>query len=504
MTRRWFLTAVAAPALAREKERDKETGEGRKNKKKKRRKKLEEKTSVTKGSVTIDGEEIAYTATAGTLVLKEEDGTPRASVFYIAYVRDGVEDPAKRPVTFTFNGGPGSSSVWLHMGAFGPRKVKTDPEGYPPPPPFQLVNNDYSILDLTDLVFIDPVTTGFSRAAEGVDPKEFHGVEEDIESVGEFIRLYVSRNGRWASPKYLAGESYGTTRAAGLAGHLQSRYGMYLNGVALISAILNFQTARFDRGNDLPFILFLPTYTATAWYHKKLPRDLQSRPLAEAVEEARKFALGDYTLALMQGDALDAGARARITKQLARLTGLSPTYIERTRQRIYIHRFVKELLRDEGRTVGRFDSRIKGTDYDAAGERFEHDPSYAIIQGSFSTMFKDYVRRTLKFESDLVYEILTSRVRPWSFDDWENRYVNVAETLRKAMVRNPSLKVMVANGYYDLATPFFATEYTFNHLGLPEELRGNVRLEYYEAGHMMYLREADHRKLREDLKPLYS
>ncbi len=462
-------------------------------------KKLKEKCSVTTGSVTIAGKTISYTATAGTILLKKEDGTPRASVFYVAYTKNDTSDLSHRPITFTFNGGPGSSSVWLHVGAFGPRRVLLESDGKPVPPPYRLVNNEYSILDLTDLVFIDPVTTGYSRAAKGTDPKQFHGVQEDIQSVGEFIRLYTTRNRRWASPKLLAGESYGTTRAAGLSGYLQKRYGMYLNGIILVSSVLNFQTLRFDKGNDLPCILYLPTYTAAAWYHKKLPADLQAKGLEDVVEQARRFASGEYTLALMRGDALGDGDAARIAKKLSRYTGLSEDYIRRSNLRVQISRFTKELLRGEGRTVGRYDSRILGTDYDSAGEHYDFDPSYANVQGAFSTTFNDYVRSTLKFKTDLPYEILTGRVRPWSYDDYTNRYVNVGETLRMAMTRNPNLKVIIANGYYDLATPFFATEYTISHLGLAPKLRPNVMLRYYEAGHMMYTHEADHRKLRSDL-----
>ena len=464
---------------------------------------VKEKISETKHSVTIDGREISYTATAGTLVLKKEDDTPLASVFYVAYIKDSVDDLSRRPITFTFNGGPGSSSVWLHMGAFGPRCVRLDPEGSSLPPPYELVNNQYSILDLTDLVFIDPVTTGFSRAAEGTDPEKFHGVDEDIQSVGDFIRLYATRYDRWASPKLLAGESYGTTRAAGLSGYLQDRYGMYLNGIILVSSVLNFQTLAFDKGNDLPYIFYLPTYTAAAWYHKKLPRDLQSQPLTAVVDQARGFAEGEYATALMKGDRLEGPARSRIATQLARYTGLSRDYIERSNLRVRIHRFTKELLRSEGRTVGRYDSRIKGIDADSAGERPDYDPSYATVQGVFSTLFNHYVRADLKFESDLPYEILTGRVRPWSYGHFANRYVNVAETLRQAMTHNPNLNVMVANGYYDLATPFFATEYTVHHLGLAPSLRGHVTLKYYGAGHMMYLRQADHRKLKADVAAFF-
>lgn len=269
----------------------------------------EDKISITKHSARIGGQEVHYTATAGSLVLKEEDGKPRASVFYVAYTRDGAPDPSRRPVTFTFNGGPGSSSVWLHLGAFGPRRVFLEDEGTAPPPPYRLVDNESSLLDLTDLVFIDPVSTGYSRPVPGVDPRQFHGLQEDIESVGDFIRLYCSRFGRWSSPKLLAGESYGTTRAAALADYLQERYGMYLNGIVLVSSVLNFQTTEFDVGNDLPSVSYLPTYTATAWYHKRLPPDLQSRPLREVLAESERYALGDYLLALARGDQLQPAER---------------------------------------------------------------------------------------------------------------------------------------------------------------------------------------------------
>jgi len=458
-----------------------------------------EVTSVTRHSVCIAGEEINYTATAGTLLLKTDDEKPRASIFYVAYMRDGVEDVAHRPLTFAFNGGPGSSSVWLHLGLLGPQRVLMDEEGGPLPPPFQLVNNEYSLLDVTDLVFIDPVSTGYSRPVPGEDAKQFHGVTQDIESVGEFIRLYTTRVQRWSSPKFLIGESYGTTRAAGLSAHLHQTLGMYLNGIMLISAILNFQSARFDLGNDLPYILFLPSYAASAWYHKKLPDSLQSKPLREFLREVEAFAAGDYNVALMKGDALSGDERAAVIDQLARYTGLSATYIEHTNLRINIHRFVKELLRDERRTIGRFDSRFKGIDRDAAGERHEYDPSYAIIQGAYTAALNHYMRSVLAFKSDRVYEILTANVQPWDYSKFQNQYVNVAEDLRKAMTYNPFLRVFVANGYYDLATPYFATEYTFHHLGLDPELQGHVAMGYYEAGHMMYLHRLSLAALKRDL-----
>src|SRR5215471_12556230 len=290
-----------------------------KKEEKKEEKKPEEKMVQTKHTIKIGGQEIKYTATAGTILLKLEDGTPKASVFYIAYTKDDVSDTAKRPVTFTFNGGPGSASIWLHLGAFGPRRVEMGDAGSLLPPPYKLVDNEYSLLDVTDLVFIDPVSTGYSRPVPGESANQYHGIQQDVESVGDFIRLYATRNKRWTSPKFLAGESYGTTRAAGLSGYLQQRYGMYLNGIILVSSILNFQTAEFDTGNDLPYILYLPTYTAIAWYHKKLPADLQA-DLQKAIQESKAFAIGEYQDALTAGDTLPAAKRTEIAQKVARLT----------------------------------------------------------------------------------------------------------------------------------------------------------------------------------------
>lgn len=443
--------------------------------------------------VMINGRKINYTVTTGTIVLKEEtekEGKaeghkPKAEIFFVAYTRDGIKEQKKRPVTFSFNGGPGSSSVWLHLGVLGPRRIVTDEEGNLMPPPYELVENEFSILDKTDLVFIDPVSTGYSRAVEGEKPRDFHGFKKDIEYVGDFIRLYCSRYGRWTSPKFLAGESYGTTRAAGLSGYLQERHGMYLNGIMLISVVLNFQTIRFPVGNDLPYILYLPTMATTAWYHNKLDAKLQAS-LEETIAEVRQFALTEYTLALMQGAALPEKEKVKIEKKLARYLGVSLDYVKRSNLRVQYFRFCKELLRDQHRTVGRLDSRFLGIDRDAAGEHFEYDPSYAVIQGPYTATFNDYVRQELKFESDLPYEILTGKVWPWNYEPHMNEFANVAETLRKAMTINPYLKVYVANGYYDMATPFLATEYTFNHLDIDSTLLDNVTMHYYEAGHMMY------------------
>jgi len=459
-----------------------------------------EQLAETQHSIVVDGRRLDYTATAGTITLSEEDGTEKANVFFVAYTVD--DDTASRPVTFTFNGGPGSSSVWLHLGAFGPRRVKLDDEGRPIGPPYELVDNEATILDLTDLVFIDPVTTGYSRAVPDEDPKQFHGFREDIESVAEFIRIYTTRFERWASPKFLAGESYGTTRAAGLAGHLQGRKGMFLNGIVLISSILNFQTARFDQGNDLAHILLLPSCTATAWYHGRLDQELQE-DLRRTLDEVEQFALTDYASALLRGSDLPDDDRSEIARQLARYTGLSVEYIEQTNLRLTTRRFTKQLMRHKRRTVGRLDSRFTGIDADAAGDGFEYDPSYAAIQGPYTAMLNHYLRAELEYENDLPYEILTGRVHPWNYNNVQNRYLNVAETLREAMTRNPSLRTFVASGYYDLATPYFATDFTFNHLGLDPDLRENVTIHYYESGHMMYIHRPSMLELKADLREFY-
>ncbi len=464
--------------------------------------------SQTSHSITIGGRDLAYTAIAGRIILKAEDEKEgekaKAAVFFIAYLLDRPEGAteadhvATRPITFSFNGGPGSSSVWLHLGVLGPRRVVLERDGQPLPPPYELVDNEFTLLDKTDLVFIDPVTTGFSRAVPGEKDKQFHGFKPDIESVGDFIRLFTSRYRRWGSPRFLIGESYGTTRAAGLSGYLQERHGLYLNGIMLVSVVLNFMTLAFDQGNDLPYILFLPTYAATARYHHRLSGEWQTE-LGQALAEVEAFALGEYATALLQGDALDSDSRRQLAERLARYTGLSVDYIEQSDLRINIHRFVKELLRDQRRTVGRLDSRYTGIDRDAAGEFHEFDPSLALIQGPYTGTFNDYIRRELQFESDLPYEVLTRRVHPWSYEQNQNSYVNVGETLRKAMSMNPHLKVLVANGYYDLATPYLATKYTFNHLGLDETLRGNITMTFYEAGHMMYIHDPSLAQLKQDL-----
>ena len=466
---------------------------------------------TTKHQVTVGGRTLSYTVTTGTMILKEEaekkgdqEGAsegekPKAAVFFIAYTLDGVNDAAARPVTFSFNGGPGSSSVWLHLGVLGPRRVDMGEHGDLPAPPYRLVPNEHSLLDVSDLVFIDPVSTGYSRPVPGEKAKDFHTFKKDIESVGDFIRLWTTRYRRWLSPKFLIGESYGTTRAAGLSGYLQDRHGMFLNGLMLVSSVLEFQTLDFQPNNDLPCALYVPAYAATAWYHKKLAPDLQ-KDFAATRREAEAFAMGPYFGALHRGAALPADERRTIATQLARLTGLTTDFVERCNLRIEIMRFCKELLREKRRTVGRLDSRFTGIDRDAAGATPENDPSFTNVIGPYTATFYDYVRGELAFESDLPYEILSFRTNEgWRFDEHENRFLDVAETLRKAMSINPHLKVLVASGYYDLATPYFATEYTFGRLGIDDSLRSNVTMTYYEGGHMMYIHVPSLARMKQDL-----
>ena len=343
-------------------------------------------------------------------------------MFFIAYTKNGVDDLGKRPITFAFNGGPGSSSVWLHLGMLGPKRVKMPDDASPCRRRTSLSTNPYSLLDITDLVFIDPVSTGFSRPAEGEEKDQFHGYEEDLRSVGQFIHDYVTKYGRWRSPKFLCGESYGGLRAAGLSGYLRERYNMALNGIVMISPAINFLTLGFGPGNDLPYILFVPSYAATAWYHKALPGDLQQLSLDEVVQASDEFARNEYTLALMKGHSLGDEERSAVAEKLARYTGLSKEYVEAANLRIDMQRFGKELLRERGRTIGRYDSRFTGIDADSAGERPEYDPSGAIVFGPFTAAINDYLRNDLKVEDNQVYEILTGNVQPWNY----GRYARIS------------------------------------------------------------------------------
>jgi carboxypeptidase C (cathepsin A) len=459
----------------------------------------------TEHSVKIAGQDVDYKATTGKLLIKtdDQDQKSRAAVFFVAYTRQSNE-PSKRPITFCFNGGPGSSSVWLHLGMLGPKRIRFPDDASYLKPPYTLDDNAHSLLDQTDLVFIDPVSTGYSRPVNDTSKSEFHGYEEDIQSVGQFIHDYTTRFLRWPSPKFLCGESYGGVRAAGLSSHLQDRYNMELNGVIVVSGAINFQTLRFSTANDLPFICFMPTYTATAWYHQALPADQQQRPLKELVAESEQFARGPYAQALLKGTAIGDEEFNSVAESMSRLTGLSADYIRKARLRVSMGRFGKELLREQGRTVGRFDSRYSNQDRDDAGESYEFDASGAAIFGPFTATFNDYVRRELKFEEDRVYEILTGNVQPWSFRNFENRYVDASEGLRKAMTANPSLKLFTACGYYDLATPHSAMDYTVDHLGLAKDLLPNVTRRYYEGGHMMYIHEPSLDVLRNDLVEFYN
>ena len=485
--------------------------------------------SVTAHTIDVGGKALKYHATAGYLVLKEEEGKPlvktdgappppkpeaekkpdeedksenglkaKAKVFFVAYTLDDVADPATRPITFAFNGGPGSSSVWLHMASIAPRRAALTEAGEAPPPPYRLVDNDATWLDSTDIVFIDPVSTGYSRPMPKEDPKQFHGLKEDIASIGDFIRLYTSRNTRWLSPKIVLGESYGTTRAAGLSDYLQNRYGLYLNGIILVSSVLNYQELLFTPQNNDPYIDFLPSFATTAWYHHKLSPELQAKTVAEVAAEARTFAGGDYTLALAHGDAVPAEEKKRIAEQLSRFTGLSASDFQLLRLRLKDSRFFTELLREQGRLVGRFDARFTGLRY-APGEdgADEYDPSDEAVTGPLTATFNDYVRRELKFENDIPYETEID-VSPWNFGDASGGFPNTAEDLRRAMTRNPYLKVWITCSYYDLATPFFGAENVVAGMNLDPAIRANLRFTYYESGHMLYIHQPSRLKFKGD------
>jgi carboxypeptidase C (cathepsin A) len=398
---------------------------------------------------------------------------------------------------FSFNGGPGSASLWLHLGALGPRRVKMLDDGGMPAPPYQLVDNEHTWLEQTDLVFIDPVGTGYSRATRAELGARFFTLNGDIESVGDFIRLYLSRNERWSSPLFLVGESYGTTRASGLAGHLINR-GIALNGIVLVSTVMNFGTLLFAPGNDLPYILILPSYTATAWYHKKLPADLQRKPLRAVLDEAEKWVSNEYTIALGKGNRMTAAERQAVVEKMARYTGLDPRFIENNDLRVELGRFNKELLRSENRTTGRLDSRFKGIDSSAASDRPDFDPSMSAIRAPYTAAFNSYVRTELGYKSDLEYYVLGGGVGPWNFNV-NNGYADTSTALKSAFNQNPYLKLFVASGYYDMATPYFAADYTLDHMGLDPAIRKNVRTAYYEAGHMMYIDVKSLAQLKRDV-----
>ena len=454
------------------------------------------KPVFTTNTVTIAGQRVRYVAETGMLPILKPDGATSASVFYVAYTRLDETNPA-RPVTFCFNGGPGSSSVWLHLGALGPRRVKMNPDGTLPPPPFGLVDNDYSILGASDLVFIDPVATGFSRAAKEEKGDAFFGDRADLDSVGEFIRLWTTRHERWLSPKFLCGESYGVFRAAGLADHLRSRYGMYLNGLILVSGVLDFATIWNNAGNDLPYPLILPAYTAAAHFHKKLPPDLQN-DLPKALAEARAFAKGDYAAALQKGDALSADEHKKIAAELVRLTGLNPSVIEDNNLRVDEGIFRKQLLHDEGLILGAYDARITGRDDDPASPTPDFDPSDAAVHGPFAAAINHYVRSELKFEDDLPYETIAG-VQPWNYGV-HNSYASAGDKLAATMNQNPYMKILVFGGRCDLVCPIDTVHYALDHMALDAAYRTNIIYAQFDAGHMMYINLPDLQKMQTDLE----
>ncbi len=451
---------------------------------------LPEAPVVTQHTATIRGESVRYTAEAGTLPIRE-NGEVMARMFYVYYHRDNAPEGAARPLLISFNGGPGTASVWMHMGYTGPRRVQYDEEGFALRPPVGLEDNPYSILDVADIVYIDPVATGFSRMAEGKEEHKYHGTLSDIQSVGEFIRLFILQKNRWASPKFLIGESYGTTRASGLAGYLLDAHQIYLNGVILVSMT----NLNVEAGPDVHYATSLPQLAATAWYHKQLQPSLQDRPLRDVLDEVETFALSGYLQALVQGDRLDQGRRQDVARQVARYTGLSPEYVLSANLRLDTRRFWKELLRDQRLTVGRLDSRYLGVDRDAAGESPEYDPAMADWNGPFANAVNLYLRQELKFNPDLQYNIW-GPVRPWTRDP----DVSVAEMLRGAMRENPYMKVMVQGGYFDAATDYFTAQYTISHIQPGGEFRDRFRFRWYESGHMMYLRQEDLAGANEDLR----
>ena len=461
-----------------------------------------EESSVTDHSIKLGGQTIPYKATAATILLKNEKDEPTALLYFTAYTRSDVKDPSQRPISFVYNGGPGSASIWLHMGSFSPRRVVTVNAGATPPAPYKLTENQFCLLDKTDLVFVDPVGTGFSHAVGKAQDKDFWGVDQDVKSLAQFINTYVSRNSRWNSPKFLIGESYGTFRSAALSNYLQSHDGLYFNGIVLISSVLDLGTISFNAGEDMPYIFYLPSYAATAWYHKVL----KDRPdnMAAFLAEARKLAETEYADALMKGSRLSESEKTAVANKTSRFTGLSEDYLVKANLRVNLPQFMKELQRSRGLTTGRLDARFSGWSYDMLGEYAEYDPQDVALTGPFTAVFNNYVREELKFGQDKTYRTGSEEAnQAW---DWKHRGAgdnfgfpgspNVEGDLIQAMLTNPHLQIEVENGIFDLATPFYATEYTMEHLALPEKLQKNIHLQYYDAGHMMYVRDEDLAKLK--------
>jgi carboxypeptidase C (cathepsin A) len=460
-----------------------------------------EESSVTDHSIKIAGQSIPYKATVGSLLLKNEKDEPEALVFFTSYIRSDVKDSSQRPISFVYNGGPGSSSIWLHMGSFGPKHVATVNAGVTPPAPYKLEDNPNCLLDKTDMVFIDPVGTGFSHAVGKAQNKDFWGVDQDARSLANFVESYVSRNNRWNSPKFLIGESYGTFRNAVLADTLQTRYTMYLNGLVMISSVWDLGTISFYPGQDLSYILYLPSYAATAWYHKVVT----DRPdnLNAFLEDARKFANGEYADALLRGSTLSDADKSAIAKKYARFTGLSEDYVLKSNLRVKLFQFMQELQRSRGLTTGRLDARFSGPTYNLISDSAEYDPQSAAISGAFVGAFNQYVREELKYNPDREYHVFAN----FGESRWDWKHAagdgaffpgspNVMLDLASAIITNTKLQVEMEDGIYDLATPFSEAQYSTEHLGLPANLQKNIHHKLYEAGHMMYLRDEDLAKLK--------
>ena len=445
-------------------------------------------TVVTQHTATIGGQQIHYTATTGTYVVRDDSGAPKATFFFVAYTKNGVPDVAHRPIAFVYNGGPGSASLFTHMG-MGPKKVVLTADGHGLPAPYRITDNSDSFLDATDLVFVDAISTGYSRPAPGQKTAQFYGVVQDATWFSDFIYQYVTRNERWNSPKFLIGESYGTTRSAELSGVLLKRHEMYLNGIVLLSSVAFAQWGDDDRTE-----FFLPGYVTTAWYHHLLAPDLQQQSLEQIAQIGRTFAHGEYAQALEKGDELTPAEHQKVVADMARLTALSPTYIEQSNLRVSPQRWFTELLRNKREVLGRLDSRFTGYNRDAAAERAEYDPSEASYEGAFTATFMDYVRRDLHWKSNAFYTV-TANVRPWD----RSAQDQVAETLRSAMTQETSLKVRVLAGYYDFATPFNGIEETVSHMQLEPSVRKNIGFDYYPTGHMVYIDQQANDKLHHDV-----
>jgi carboxypeptidase C (cathepsin A) len=452
---------------------------------------------VTHHQITLNGKTLSYTAATGRLPLKREDGKTEAEMFFVAYTLDG-QDAGKRPLTFAFNGGPGSASVWLHMGALGPKRVVLQPNGFMPAAPFRLEDNPDTLLDRSDIVMVDAMATGYSRAATAELTKKFLGVKGDVQAFGEFIRLYLSRYDRWTSPLFLLGESYGTTRAAGIAGYLAD-HGIAFNGVTLLSMAVDFQTLEWNKSNDLPYLLLVPTFNMIAGYHHKLAADL-TQDMAKTRDEVVRWSTNEYALALGKGDAMTPEEHRKIVEQLSRYLGLRPEVIEAHNLRIDVPTFSHELLLDQKLIAGRLDGRFSSPNPD--DDRFFYDPTSAAILPPYTSAFNNYLRTELNYKSDAPYRVFAydqPGFRTWDWGNAEEGFPSTAGGLRSAMIKNPYMKILVMEGYYDLATPFAAANWTMDHLGLDGQYRQNVSYATYNAGHMVYIDRAEHDKMKKDL-----